>query len=295
MAANQVGRLKWNEHRPYGVELDFDLREPLTAAEQETIRGLLFTAGFIIARNQRLDLDQHIRMGRYFGPVLESEGDGFGYISNVKGRGNLGNLELAYHSDLAFTPCPSIATSLHAVEVEDGRSSTLLASGAGAYAALPRELKRRVEGLAAVCAWPPDQAARDIGSKKRIPHWAPRVVRPVVISHPVTGVALLTVTQQQALRVEGMPEEESDALLRELFAYLYRPDNVYEHQWYNGDFLIWDNLAVQHARGHLGNAGKRTLQRVAVQEKSLYEMCPQFTKAKFEDPDSGAGHAQKPY
>jgi len=49
-------------------------------------------------------------VGRYFGPVLESEGDGFGYISNVKGKGNLGNLELAYHSDLAFTPCPSIAT-----------------------------------------------------------------------------------------------------------------------------------------------------------------------------------------
>jgi len=31
-------------------------RGPLTADEQEIIRGLLFTAGFIMARNQRLDL-----------------------------------------------------------------------------------------------------------------------------------------------------------------------------------------------------------------------------------------------
>jgi alpha-ketoglutarate-dependent taurine dioxygenase len=281
--------------QPFGVEIDLDLREPLTIAEQEAIRDLLFTTGAIVARDQHLSMEDHVRVGRYFGPVLESEGDGIGYISNVKGKGNLGNLELAYHCDLAFTPYPSIMTSLHAVEVEDGRSSTRLASGMRAYALLPAELKSRLEGLAATCAWPPDQTARSIGSKKKIPHWAPRVVRPVVIGHPVTGVPLLTVTEQQSVRVEGMAEEESDALLKELFAYLYRADNVYEHRWYNGDLLIWDNIAVQHARGHLAGAGRRTLQRVGAGEKSLYEMCPQFSRERFADPDSGAAHGQKPY
>jgi len=56
MAANQAGRLRWNEHGPMESNSISIPRGPLTADEQEIIRGLLFTAGFIMARNQRLDL-----------------------------------------------------------------------------------------------------------------------------------------------------------------------------------------------------------------------------------------------
>ena len=43
---------------------------------------------------------------------------------------------------------------------------------------------------------------------------------------------------------------------------MYAPDNVYEHTWQVGDLLVWDNLALQHARDAVN--GRRTLRRVPV-------------------------------
>jgi alpha-ketoglutarate-dependent taurine dioxygenase len=45
---------------------------------------------------------------------------------------------------------------------------------------------------------------------------------------------------------------------------LYRPENILKHSWRNGDFVIWDNIALQHMRGSLAHCGKRVLQRVIV-------------------------------
>jgi taurine dioxygenase len=39
---------------------------------------------------------------------------------------------------------------------------------------------------------------------------------------------------------------ESVALLEELFAQVVKPQVIYPHRWQIGDFLIWDNCAVQH-------------------------------------------------
>jgi hypothetical protein len=51
--------------------------------------------------------------------------------------------------------------------------------------------------------------------------------------------------------------------LQALFALLYRPDNVYEHHWREGDLVFWDNLALQHGRPPLTQPGERTLRRMA--------------------------------
>ena len=68
-------------------------------------------------------------------------------------------------------------------------------------------------------------------------------------------------------------EEESDALLAELFSYLYADDAVYEHSWQADDLVVWDNLALQHARGAVGE-GARTLQRVTCTRLTYLEQYP---------------------
>lgn len=40
----------------------------------------------------------------------------------------------------------------------------------------------------------------------------------------------------------------SAELLKELFATLYAAERRYEHIWRRGELVIWDNLAIQHAR-----------------------------------------------
>jgi taurine dioxygenase len=34
---------------------------------------------------------------------------------------------------------------------------------------------------------------------------------------------------------------QGTALLRQVFEHLYRPEHLYEHHWFNGDLVIWDN------------------------------------------------------
>ena len=64
--------------------------------------------------------------------------------------------------------------------------------------------------------------------------------------------------------VVGLPATESDELLDRLFERLYDPANVIEHEWGQGDLLVWDNLAVQHGRPNVDESGAvRTLRRFA--------------------------------
>ena len=80
----------------------------------------------------------------------------------------------------------------------------------------------------------------------------------------------------QTARLNGLAPGQSEALLQELFGYLYASDNVHQHEWRNGDLVIWDNIALQHSRPDLTGCTPRRLQRIAVADKSFFDLCPQF-------------------
>ena len=74
----------------------------------------------------------------------------------------------------------------------------------------------------------------------------PDVEAPLVRTHPVTGRKGLFVNEAHTSHIPGLPREESDALLSELYRHITRPEFQYVHQWRPGDLLMWDNVAVQH-------------------------------------------------
>jgi taurine dioxygenase len=271
-------RLAVLKRLPVGVELDADLREPLDVAAQERLHQLLATEGLLVFRKQQLTHPQQIRVLGYCGQVLHSP-DGICYISKDKDKGGLGTSELTYHSDMAFTPEPFRAISLHAVDVLDGDSSTRFASGTKAHATLPTALRETLAGVKVLSAMGIDMGGEQLTTE--VPPGMPQFSRPAVIPHPITGVPILYVNQQHATQVEGWPRAQGAALLRQVFEHLYRPEHLYEHHWFNGDLVIWDNMSLQHGRGQLQGSGARTLQRVVCAPKSFFELCPQL----FQDPD----------
>src|SRR3546814_21183073 len=68
--------------------------------------------------------------------------------------------------------------------------------------------------------------------------------------------------EMQTARIDGLAPSDGKRVIERALGYLYRPDAVLEHVWNNGDFVIWDNIATQHARGSLAGKGRRTLQKV---------------------------------
>ena len=229
-------------------------------------------------RNQALSHPRQIEFLSSFGPPLLNPQDGVGYISNQPGKGGLGSGELAFHSDLAFSPEPFLGISLHAVDVEDERSSTKFVDSCVSYSALPAALQARLQGLHALHVFAVDMSSRN---SEDVPEDMPRAVHPLVMEHPRTGEPILYMNLNQTARIVELEPEESLELIDELFDRMYQPENIYEHRWRMGDFVMWDNLACQHARGEVSNVGARTLQRAVLAHKGFFEQHPQFRMEQF--------------
>ena len=74
----------------------------------------------------------------------------------------------------------------------------------------------------------------------------PDVETPVVRTHPVTKRKGLFLNEAHTSRIAGVSDEESAALLSQLYRHIVKPEFVYTHSWRPGDLLMWDNASVQH-------------------------------------------------
>lgn len=262
--------IKIKHLEPFGVELFVDLHADFDADTSRRFRDLFYREKLVIVRDQHLTEADQVRVMSYIGAVLGDKGE----YREISADGNLGAGPLCYHSDLSFTPEPFRALSLHALDVVDGQTWTRFAHGVAAFEALPPELRAQIAPMSAAALISRVQSHREIAYSA--PEYLPQVERPAIMPHPVTGEAILYVSEMQTARIGSLPPEQSEALLRKLFGYLYAPGNVYEHRWHNGDLVIWDNLALQHSRPDLTGCVPRRLQRVAVADKSFFDLCPQF-------------------
>jgi taurine dioxygenase len=115
-----------------------------------------------------------------------------------------------------------------------------------AYDLLDAPLRARLAGLRAVYAYnnrdafPPRVSAR--GPNEALVE----VSHPIVRTHPVTGGRALYVDLDRATHIEGLPEGEGRALLRQLQEHAEARAPQCRHRWRPHDVLAWDNASVQH-------------------------------------------------
>jgi len=258
-----------------GVEVHgTDLRQELDPATVAGLRHLFDTRHLLLFRGQQLDAEDQLRFCRLLRPVA----DPVAWVSNVE-EGFHPEGELMWHSDYAFTPHPMLGLSLYAVELGDGAAPTRFASNVHALDAAGPELRRRLQGLRVVhvidsVTGRDNVRTRldDVGGEDAPHDMYPRFARSALWAHPVTGVDLLFVLEQQASHIEGWSCADSDDVLDACFAHLYAPENVYEHDWEVGDFVVWDNLAVQHGRRANPRTVRRSLRRVAMHHVTTAEL-----------------------
>ena len=257
-----------------GVAVDLDLREIGDEATRTHLRALYAEHHLLRFKDQSLTIEQQIAVMELFGEVLKQRKDAVGFITNEAVKENfLGASELAFHSDLAFSPKPYHGISLHAVQVDNGRTSTRYIDSADAYDRLPAALKEEVEGLEALHVFGANLAGRNLSDT---PDHLPRQVHPLVWRHPKTGRKILYVSYNQTASIVGYDKARSDDLIERLFEYSYPPHAIYDHRWYIGDVVIWDNIAMQHARGDISEVGVRRLQRAVIGEAGFFEQYPEF-------------------
>lgn len=262
--------LSYRSLEPFGVEVSLAaVPAPETPAAKE-LAELYRRDGLLVVKGLRLSPDEQTDFCRLFGPVQETPYDNF-IVSNVDKAGHLGSRELLWHNDVPYLPKPYLAGCLHAVHVTPDAVPTRFASGYRAWESMPAELKSRVSGL------------KGLHVRERVYDRTNRLtdliegdmctVHDVVRRSAHDGREYLFVNEAWTALLIGLPQAESDALQSEICRHIYRDEHIYEHHWGDGDIVLWDNLALQHARGTAGT-GIRTLQRATITELGYADQYP---------------------
>lgn len=148
------------------------------------------------------------------------------------------------------------------------------ADAAAAVDRLPNDLRARLEGLQVRNCFDMLGEGDHRMRLADIDPRSPRTVHPLLARHPRTGTMVVMANAMHTDSIVGVPEAESEALLADLFDVLYDDAHLFEHHWAPGDLVLWDNVALHHARGDVGAEVPRTLQRVTVGAYTPSELVP---------------------
>ncbi len=236
-------------------------------------------------RGQRLALEDLIAFSRRFGeldwaPVQETgrrfvEGHPEIYVvSNVIENGvpigSLGAGEAVWHTDMSYLANPPKASMLYALEIPPAGGDTHFCNMYSAYESLPDALRHRVAGLALK-----HDATYNSGGYVRQglaatddPLASAGVYHPLVSTHPETGRCALYLGRRRNAYIGGLPLEESEALLDELWSYATRDDIAWRNQWQPGDLVLWDNRCTMHRRDSFDSNSRRILYRTQIKSVS---------------------------
>ena len=235
----------------------------------EEIRRAFLEFEVVFFRDQDISADQQVAFARRFGeleehPFLPSKQGEEKIVQFAKDEQVIG-VENVWHNDVTWRECPAMAAILRAVDVPPTGGDTLFADTAMAYQGLDDELKQQVDDAVAIhdfthsfgLAMEPDELARQ---QEKFP--AQR--HPVVLTHPETGRRHLYVNAIFTSHIEGLPRDESDALLDRLYREMDVPEYQCRFRWEKNSVAFWDNRAVQHYATSDYDPQIRVMERVAI-------------------------------
>jgi taurine dioxygenase len=236
----------------------------------------------VVVPGQELGIEEFLRYSRRFGVVHPHPSKMTRHpdhpeitLLGVNKFGPDGKLDLAiyrrgaedWHTDGAYDEEPFKATQLYALAVPSTGGDTLFASMYAAYEALPQHLKQRLDGRNGAFTYGGRRRATALlNAEDR--DWKP-VFHPIIRIHPETGRKALYFDPGKILRIEGLEEQESDALIDELTDRMIQPNGGYRHRWHKGDIVIWDNRCSYHkAAGDYPPEEDRIHWRVSIKERA---------------------------
>jgi len=261
-----------------GAEIaDVDLAQPLSNAEFDQIHRTFLEKGILLFRDQEITREQHIAFSRRFGELDTHESlprdrhpdyPELLLVTNIpKENGKPSDSKYTgqqWHSDLSFTPVPSLGSLLRGITIPPVGGDTMFTNMYRAYDALSDGMKKMIADLHGIHTG--SRKIVDLSSDRATEQKKlnPPIAQPVVRVHPETGRKALYIGEKVSAFV-GMTEEESRPLIDYLVKHATRPQFVYRHQWRQNDIVLWDNRCTMHiALGDYEDEEIRHLERTTV-------------------------------
>ena len=247
---------------------DVDLAQPLSPEDRDAIKAAFWKYAVLVFPAQTLTSDQHVAFAQVFGPMepnINSYADSvrknriddrISDVSNLDeddrilptdSRKRLSGLaNRLWHTDSIFRHVPARASLLYARSVAPIGGHTQFADMRAAWDALPEATRRRIDGLKVEHSIFHSRAKlgfTDYSERERAA--LPPARQVLVRTIPDTGRRALS-PASHAVRVIGLPEDESTQLLDELMAHATQAQFVYTHRWRLHDLVMWDNRCTMH-------------------------------------------------
>jgi len=96
------------------------------------------------------------------------------------------------------------------------------------------------------------------------PRTAPGAFHPLVGIHPQSGRRFLYLGRRRNAYIEGLPLDQSEALLNEIWSYATADSLTWYHHWSVGDLVIWDNRCTMHRRNAFDSKSRRVMHRTQI-------------------------------
>jgi alpha-ketoglutarate-dependent taurine dioxygenase len=260
-------------HPAFGSEVrGIDLNDPIDAETARYLRELFDARGLLLLRQPDLTLDAqrnlaYLLIGRDApgaSELPERMKDPF-YVSNKEPDGGAPFGRLLFHSDAMWQAEPFELLSLYAVELAPPVAPTCFVSTVNGWNTLPDSLRDHLSALHVEHGHDATYERGGNDGEVLVATFDDEAsnVTPIGHRNPRTGRTMLYASQMMTKRIVELPAAESEALLDQVFAHLYDEANTIEIAWEEGDLVLWDNMAVQHARPNVTVEGPvRTLRKV---------------------------------
>jgi taurine dioxygenase len=265
--------------------------------EQESVREALrrhwVEDGLVLFRDGEVNEDFQLELSRIFGPLeshpirelhthgkpelitLSSTPDN---VTILEIDGEIGGGFLGWHTDLVYVDHINHGGVLRALKTTSRGGVTGFIDQIDCYDRLPDDLKERIEELDVVYRLGPftqfpymthsklrivEEAPSARSALDRVESDFPPVAHPLVFTQPETGRKVLNLSPFFALHIDGMDNEEGDALMRRLSDHVLTSP-AYHHAWSLDEMILWDNWRMLHCVSQIPVDETRIMQRTTI-------------------------------
>ncbi|MEM8528043.1 MAG: TauD/TfdA family dioxygenase [Bacteroidota bacterium] len=251
--------MKIQQKQPIGAEVEAIQLKQLTTAQALTIQQLLADHGVLIFRNQHLSDGEFVNFLAQLGPLTFTTGEvpvenhpDLNVVSNV---GKIGTSKSRFHIDSSYFQKPPAYSALRAVTIPPTGGETLFTNQYWAYESLQDEIKQQLN----------DRTLRHVVSGLDLSNHKDAETEanhPVFRVHPISGkTSLYLSTPLRCVAASGLEEKVAIELINACYNHSIQEQNIYRHQWREGDIVIWDNGCTLHRADHSKVDGDRVLHR----------------------------------
>ena len=178
--------------------------------------------------------------------------DGFPEMSLISNYNRIGGSRpyvraTYWHTDDSYFAQPAKATLLCAQALPSNGGETGFINCHTVLEEMAVKLRRRIDDRRALHKYLSRRNKARVAKRNASEEAAtPDVSHPLVRTHPETNQMSLYINPNRIDRIEGIPLDESDELLDEVYAFALQEKFQQRHHWQIGDILMWDNRCTMH-------------------------------------------------